>query len=291
MSEKPAAGPRLSIIVPTCKRKPALLHCLAGLANQSLPARELEVIVVDDAGTADPEAISPDAALPANVQIIRHAANSGAAAARNTGAHAARAPVIAFIDDDCVPEATWAERLILGFTAQKGTALAGEVTIGEPHRLTDQVTQLLSSPATASDGSLIRAQSANLAVPTAEFHEVEGFDERFHDAGYEDYEFCHRWRAAGNRIVAVPEAIVHHRRDTTLAGFWRQHYRYGRGAYLFYGGDEGAPRPSLASTWQRMTRTVSAGHTFSARIQHTGLVGLSQTALLAGIAAARVSSS
>jgi len=199
--------------------------------------------------------------------------------------------LIAFIDDDCIPEPEWAESLLTRSQREPGTALAGEVIIGEPQLATDRGTQLLSEPATRSDGSLLRAQSANLAVPTQEFRELGGFDERYRGAGYEDYEFCLRWRTAGHRIVSVPEAVVHHMRDTTLTGFWRQHYRYGKGAYMLYGGDEGTPKPSLASTWHRVTQTIAGGRSFSERLRYTGLVGLSQTAMLAGFAAAWISRS
>lgn len=291
MSEDHRARPRLSIVIPTCQRLPALARCLLALEDQTLPASHLEIIVVDDAGTSSSRTVAEQFGLPAKVQLIRHQENRGAAAARNTGARAAKAPHIAFIDDDCVAEPEWADALLAKFATQPEAALAGEVTIGEPQLATDRVTQLLSEPATAEDGSVLRAQSANLAIPASAFQNLGGFDERFLGAGYEDYEFCSRWRRAGHRIVAVPEAIVHHMRDTTLWGFWHQHYRYGKGAYMLYGRDGSEPSPSLASTWRRMTQAVAGGQTPYERIHHTGLVGLSQAAMLAGFATARFSRS
>ena len=291
LSDRTTIESRISIVVPTCRRAPALARCLVALEDQTLQSSQFEIIVVDDGGTSGSEVSGTDARGPERAQLIRHAENSGAGAARNTGARAAQAPLIAFVDDDCIPEPDWAESLLTRSQREPGTALAGEVLIGEPQLATDRVTQLLSEPATHSDGSVIRAQTANLAVPTQEFRELGGFDERYRGAGYEDYEFCLRWRAAGHCIVSVPEAVVHHMRDTTLTGFWRQHYRYGKGAYMLYGGDEGSPRPSLASLWERAVQTVASGRTPSERLRHTGLVGLSQAAMLAGFAAARVSRS
>lgn len=246
---------------------------------------------MDDAGTSSSRSVAEQFGIPATAQLIRHQENRGAAAARNTGARAAKAPHIAFIDDDCIAESEWADALLAKFATQPEAALAGEVTIGEPQLATDRVTQLLSEPATAEDGSVLRAQSANLAIPAPAFQNLGGFDERFLEAGYEDYEFCSRWRRAGHRIVAVPEAIVRHMRDTTLWGFWHQHYRYGKGAYMLYGRDGSEPSPSLASTWRRMTQAVAGGQTPYERIHHTGLVGLSQAAMLAGFATARFSRS
>jgi GT2 family glycosyltransferase len=289
LSRTTESQPLISIVVPTCRRAPALARCLVALEDQTLPPAHLEIIVVDDGGISSREESRVGSRFPEQVQLIRHAENSGAATARNTGARAAQAPLIAFLDDDCIPESEWAEHLLTRSTQASGAALAGEVIIGEPQLATDRVTQLLSEPVTAGDGTVIRAQSANLAIPTREFRELGGFDERYRRAGYEDYEFCLRWRAAGHRIVSVPEAVVHHMRDTTLTGFWRQHYNYGKGAYILYGGENGVPSPTLASTWQRMVKTVSDGRTLSERVRHTGLVGLSQAAMLAGFTAARLS--
>ena len=289
MSEDHRARPKLSIVIPTFQRPPALARCLRALEEQTLPASHLEIIVVDDAGTSSSRAVGGQSKLLAHVHLIRHPKNAGAGAARNTGARAAKAPYVAFIDDDCIAEPEWADALLARFAKEPEAALAGEVTIGEPQLATDRVTQLLSEPATSEDGSLLRAQSANLAVPAPAFHNLGGFDERFQGAGYEDYELCSRWRRAGHQIVAVPEAIVHHMRDTTLFGFWRQHYRYGKGAYMLYGRNRGEPSPSLASTWQRIAQAVAGGRNLSERLRHTGLVGLSQTAMLAGFATARIS--
>ena len=53
----------------------------------------------------------------------------GWAAARNTGARLASAPILAFLDDDCEPEPQWAEQLIAAYRADvigvAGPLLAG----------------------------------------------------------------------------------------------------------------------------------------------------------------------
>ncbi|MDX1661718.1 MAG: galactosyltransferase-related protein, partial [Gemmatimonadota bacterium] len=74
----------------------------------------------------------------------------------------------------------------------------------------------------------------NLAVAAEDFRAAGGFDETFSHPGYEDYEFCHRWREWGGRIVYEPRAVVEHRRPTGMGSFLRQHFDYGRGAANFY---------------------------------------------------------
>ena len=291
MSETSTPEPRLSVIVPTCNRAPALALCLAALADQTLPKADMEVLVVDDSGTRGEGTILPVSPRFPRLRLLRHQANSGAGAARNTGARAASAPYLAFTDDDCLPEPTWAAELLAQFLESPGVALAGTVLVYEPQPSTDRVTQLLSTPMKAEDGTILRAQSANLAVPAEEFETIGGYDEGFTGGGYEDYDICLRWRASGRHILAAPGAVVLHKRDTTLRRYWLQHYRYGRGAAHLYGQGPEGPRPPLKSSLGNMVRTIRAGNTLPERLKYTGLVGLSQIAMLAGFAAKRFAAS
>ena len=71
----------------------------------------LEVIVVDD-GSAD---ATSETGRAHGAVVIRHRVNRGLAAARNSGLSAATAPVVAFLDDDCEPEPSWAQQLLSGY--------------------------------------------------------------------------------------------------------------------------------------------------------------------------------
>jgi len=75
--------------------------------------------------------------------------------------------------------------------------------------------------------------SNNMAVSAAKFLALGGFDPTFRPAA-EDRDFCDRWRHAGGRLTYAPEALVAHAHRLDLAGLWRQHFAYGRGAWLYY---------------------------------------------------------
>ncbi len=61
------------------------------------------------------------------------------------------------------------------------------------------------------------------------FRALGGLDPHFVFAS-EDRDLGLRWRASGRRLIYAQDAIVGHRHDLGLAGFWHQHASYGRGA-------------------------------------------------------------
>ena len=85
--------------MPTFNRCELLLRAIASVLAQSYSC--LEVIVVDDASTDGTAAALAGIADP-RVTYIRHSANCGVSAARNTGIRASKGELIAFQDDDDV---------------------------------------------------------------------------------------------------------------------------------------------------------------------------------------------
>lgn len=98
-----AGAPRLSVVIATYERAELLEQCLAGFVDQTLPADEWEVVVVDDgSGDATPEVLRRWAgALPLRWVRIDHA---GRAAAKDAGILAAAGEVVLLFDDDDVPD-------------------------------------------------------------------------------------------------------------------------------------------------------------------------------------------
>ena len=102
---------RVSVVVPTHNRPKLLDRCLEALVNQDAHPSEYEVIVVDDAGTEESRAVVERWATRSTVGLryLRVSPGRGPAAARNDGWRAARGEIIAFTDDDCVPDPRLAE--------------------------------------------------------------------------------------------------------------------------------------------------------------------------------------
>lgn len=108
-----------SVIVVSRHRTSALIRCLTGIAQQD--HRGFEVIVV-----ADPEAACAVRTLGMAVKLIEFD-EANISAARNAGLALAAATVVAFIDDDAVPEPTWLSRLVAPFEDPRVVAGTGFV--------------------------------------------------------------------------------------------------------------------------------------------------------------------
>lgn len=230
----------ISVVVPTYGRPQALAACLSALADSRIAPGEFEVIVVDD---GSPEPL--DAVVEAHrgrLQVALHRqSNRGPAAARNAGAARARGSVIAFTDDDCLPDPAWLRHLSARAEAHEGALIGGRtenVLTSNPFASASQhlVSYLYEYGRTEVGGPRWSGffTSNNLAVPTAAFRDLGGFDEGFPLAAGEDRDFCARWVEEGRPCLYAPEALVRHAHPLSGRGFLRQHWNYGRGAFHFH---------------------------------------------------------
>ena len=201
----------------------ALESCLAALDAQTI-AERLEVVVVDD-GSADRDTVAAVVARHGRARLIRRN-GQGPAAARNAGGRAARAEVLCFTDDDCVPRVEWAERLLE--TVSRGADAVGGKTLSPGGRLAEASAIISGAPAAAE----AFAPSNNLACTKAAFKAVP-FDESYPQAAAEDREWCTRLVASRRTLRMEPSARLLHRPNLTLMSFLRRQVRYGRGAYRY----------------------------------------------------------
>jgi glycosyltransferase involved in cell wall biosynthesis len=121
----------VSVIVTTYRRVERLDACLAGLRSQTWPAEEVVVVVhVSDYASADHvERLTADWPELRSVRVDR----AGSVAALNRGLAAARASIVAFVDDDAVPAPDWLERIVCTFAQDERIAAVG----GRDHVIVD----------------------------------------------------------------------------------------------------------------------------------------------------------
>lgn len=107
-------GPSVSIVVCTRRRSAALAACLSAILRQDYP--RLEVLVVDNT-SGDPAVGSLvdglESPVPLRWVVEPHV---GLSRARNRGLAEAAGEIVAFVDDDAVPDVHWASELARGYT-------------------------------------------------------------------------------------------------------------------------------------------------------------------------------
>ena len=225
----------LSVVIPTRDRPTALRDCLTALAAEA--AGVLEVIVVDDGGRTPAAAVVDAFAARLPVRCLRRE-NGGPAAARNAGAELARGDRLAFLDDDCQVTPGWLDALETRCRRHPDAMIGGpsfnaldDDLYAAGHQL---LLEYLHERFNPVPEAAVFCASNNLSVPTLAFRELGGFDPGFRHPAGEDRDLCRRWRAAGRPLVYAPEIEVRHAHAMTARSFWRQHFRYGRGARRFH---------------------------------------------------------
>ncbi len=205
---------RVSVVVPTYRRPDLLARCLAALQRQTLAAGSYEIIVCDDGPSEDAYTVACNAvaAMPGgpSIRYLPITATQGPAAARNRGWQEASAPVIAYTDDDTVPDPAW---LVEGLEVMAGGAAAATGRIVMP------------LPANPSDieldaAGLTRAEfvTANCFIRRDVLSAVKGFDERFGMAWREDSDLHFTLLEGGYIVARAPRArVVHPLREMRFA--------------------------------------------------------------------------
>jgi cellulose synthase/poly-beta-1,6-N-acetylglucosamine synthase-like glycosyltransferase len=207
--------PNVSVIVPTYRRDDLLNRCLAALLPQEFAPAAYEVIVCDDAASeATRHVVETWAARSCiSVRYLPICGTRGPAAARNSGWRAARGTIIAFTDDDCIPQPGWLRAGVRAFAAcDRAPSPEHEgVVMGICGRI---IVPLRPTP-TDYERDAAGLESAEFATANCFYRrdaleDVGGFDERFTAAWREDADLLFTLIERGYRCGCAPDAVVVH---------------------------------------------------------------------------------
>lgn len=108
-------SPRITAAICTYNRYDTLPKAIASLERQSLPEGEFEILVIDNSPDhANSREVSEDYAGVRNLKWMIEK-TPGLSNARNVAAAMARAPIVAYMDDDAVAAPDWLEQLLAVF--------------------------------------------------------------------------------------------------------------------------------------------------------------------------------
>lgn len=99
----------LSVIIPTKDRPDDLQECLASIARQTLPPKE--VLIVDDGELSEAFVAELANLIPGITLHYIKKSPPDLAASRNLGAREASAEIVLFLDDDVIPDKNYIEEI------------------------------------------------------------------------------------------------------------------------------------------------------------------------------------
>lgn len=216
---------RTSVVIPNLNGRRFLGPCLAALA--ALTDGDHEAILVDN-GSDDGSVSFVRDRFP-QVRILELDENRGFAGAMNAGIAAAEGELLAFLNNDTVPESAWLKELVYclerhpraaAATARLVRSDAPQLLDGAGDGLTPSFLPYVRGHGEPAEGRYLEESEVFGASGTASLwracvvRELGGFDERFF-AYYEDVDLSFRARLAGYECWYAPKAVAAHHRGGT----------------------------------------------------------------------------
>jgi GT2 family glycosyltransferase len=193
----------ISVVIATYNRSVSLMETMQALVQQDFHPARFEVIVVNDGSTDQTiEKLKEFKALaPFQVRFFSQA-NRGPAAARNKGIMEAAGNIIAFTDDDCVPDHDWLTSIYQFFEKNNHVGLQGSTytDVDKITPLTHQIDNVNGNPS---------VPTCNAAYLRSALLNANGFDEEFPFPHNEDADLA--WRIAKQGALGFhPDMKVYH---------------------------------------------------------------------------------
>jgi glycosyltransferase involved in cell wall biosynthesis len=224
----------LSVIIPSYNRKEEIQELLASLEAQELSKEMFQVLLVDDGSTdgTGEWIIEFQHKSALNVSFIRQD-HQGPGAARNLGMANARGDVFVFIDSDCIAPANWLSIIKKVFDDDPQVRAFG----GRDDARADFPPLLLainySMTSFLTTGGMrgrkkrlakFYPRSFNMGLHRLLYEKIGGFGNLRHG---QDIEFSNRIIKSGEKVIFLYEAVVFHKRRTSLRKFYRQVFNWG----------------------------------------------------------------
>ncbi|MCY3795548.1 MAG: glycoside hydrolase family 99-like domain-containing protein, partial [Gammaproteobacteria bacterium] len=217
--------PDISVVIPVHGKCHLTLRCLKSL-NDIRDERSFEVILVDDASTDESARVLPD--IP-GIRYVRNGKNQGFLLSCNRGAALARGRHILLLNNDAMVEDGAIDALAGTFDVHHDVGLVGAKLYFEDGSLQEAGGIVWSDGSAMNFGrgddprkpeyNYVRdvdyCSGAAIMMPLALWRELEGFDEYYVRAYYEDTDIAFRVREAGYRVLYQPFAKVVHSEGAT----------------------------------------------------------------------------
>jgi glycosyltransferase involved in cell wall biosynthesis len=284
-----------SVVISTLDRPASLARTIDALARGT---RRPEEVVVVDQGAPGPVEEALAAGRAAGLHIVHVTQERrGLSASQNLGVRTATGPIVAVLDDDCVPDEHWVETIEAVFAAPHAPDVVGGRILPLPPD-GDRVVAVSSRTSEQAGEHRWPAlpwrvgSGGNFAVRRASYLRVGGNDERLGTgspgrAG-NDIDLFYRLLRDGAVARYEPALLVHHERSTVAERRARRGtYGFGVGACVGRAardGDRWALR--LLGSWFRLrARSLRRRRSLAALADEARVIGGTARGLVYGLRA------
>ena len=219
------AAPEIAVVVPSHDRPLRLRWLLNALAEQTLPRDRWELVIGHDSSGPETEELlrTHELATAGVLRLVTLPAGSAPPGRnRNAAWREARAPIIAFTDDDCRPPRDWLEKALAAAQRNPGAIVQG-ATMPDPdegvigHHAPYVRLQSIWPPRPW-------AQACNIVYPRDVLERAGGFPEDMYVG--EDTALAETAREMGVESVGATEVVTRHAIDESslsemVRGAWR----------------------------------------------------------------------
>ncbi len=215
--------PSISVVICTYNGHRTIRDCLEGLKKVDYP--NFEVIVVNDGSTDGTETIAKEYGFK-----VISIPNGGLSNARNVGMRAANGEIIAYTDDDAVPDPHWLTYLAATFLTTDHVGVGGpNIPPVDDGAKAECVANSPGGPihVLLTDQQAEHIPGCNMAFRKAALEAIGGFDTQFRIAG-DDVDLCWRLIDRGWTLGFNPAAMVWHHRRNSVKSYWKQQLNYGK---------------------------------------------------------------
>lgn len=219
--------PMVDVVIITGGRWDYLRQCLEALKNQPVP---VNIIVLDNA--CDMQEKNRNIELFDGISTKRLPEHHGYPAANNEAARMGSAPLILFLNDDCIVTQNTIAGMVETMKDQTigvcGAKLLFPLNSTSPIRPAGKVQHIgislnirgdtfhalngwsADNPKTCYSRDVFAVTGACLLIRRSLFNRVRGFDPIFGMGTYEDVDLCLKVREVGSRIYVNASAIAYH---------------------------------------------------------------------------------
>ena len=212
-------NPEFSIIIPVYNKAIYTFNCLKSiLKNTNIP---YEVIVIDDCSNDETEKMMD---FMKNCVYIRNEKNKGFVESCNTGAKNAKGNFLLFLNNDTIVTKNWLENILKIFDRFNDAGIVGVKLVFPDGKLQEAGSIIFSDGSCWNYGKFDNPSNpeynyikkvdycsgACITLKKEIFEKVNGFDDIFKPAYYEDTDLSMKIREIGLNVYYQPFSIVYH---------------------------------------------------------------------------------